>query len=722
MARLTRRFELPRELQVAALIVAAALPLSRLFRSGGFLGVLFEATILSIGISYAARRFRLPPVVGLLVSIAGLFWFLCVRFHANTLWGPFPSAASARDVVRAVRMGVTQTIELAVPVPATSQLLAFVAAGVWMSAWLADAALLWVGNPLLSIAASIPLFATPSTLLPSQRRWLDTGLYLAAGAWVLFGEERAHAKRWRTSDSRLGWRAAPAARVALVGLLIVIVMTPFLPGYGAPPLLRTKGPGDRIGFNPFVAIRATLQKKPEAILFSVTTSRPMYMRLTTLDHYDGDVWQQGVARTTDPIGAEPITPDEPGLKAQLVRQDMQINLLAGPWLPAAYDPVSVTNVEGVKIERESRALLLPQTSGLPIGARYQVVSSVPVLTADQLDRPFTYDRGNYAPYLQLPSVPGVIRSLAFKIAGDKPTPYQKALALQDYLRTFTYNQNVALHHTIKNLVDFLTKVKEGYCEQFAASMAVMARVLGIPSRVAIGFGIGDRAGNQYRITTKEAHAWVEIYFPGSGWVAFEPTPRAGVTDVPSYARGNAVIPSVTPSVTPTASNQPSSKPSASPRGRTDLSGGGSTTQSGRPAWVFVAIVTGSIVGLALVVFGLAFVFPRILRRRARGARNEAAFRYVEFLVWCQGAGLGRHRWETPSEHAARLQEESTDAIEPLERLVPLVEDALWAEEQDVDPDEVTRAAREARDALRSGLSRRSRVLAAAGVGRWTSES
>src|SRR5205823_7592182 len=87
------------------------------------------------------------------------------------------------------------------------------AAGVWMSAWLADAALLWVGNPLLSIAATIPLFATPSTLLPSQRRWLDTGLYLAAAAWVLFGEERARARRWRTSEARLGWRPAPAVRV-----------------------------------------------------------------------------------------------------------------------------------------------------------------------------------------------------------------------------------------------------------------------------------------------------------------------------------------------------------------------------------------------------------------------------------------------------------------------------------------------------------------------------
>ncbi|HEV2686340.1 MAG TPA: DUF3488 domain-containing protein, partial [Actinomycetota bacterium] len=285
--------------------MAAALPLSRLFRPGGFAGVVLSAALLSIAISSLARRFRLPAVVGLLISLVGLFWFLTARFHASSLWGPFPTPASMGKLIQSVRDGVHQTIVEVVPVDASRELLMFVAAGVWMSAWLADAALLWVGNPLLAIAATVPLFATPSTLVPSQRRWLDTGLYVIAAAWVLFGEERARAKRWRTSESRLGWRVGPAARVALVGVLVIIVLTPFLPGYGAPPLLRTKGPGDRVSFNPFVAIRATLRKQPEVTLLTETTDHPTYLRLTTLEHYDGEVWQQGNARTTEPIGPFP---------------------------------------------------------------------------------------------------------------------------------------------------------------------------------------------------------------------------------------------------------------------------------------------------------------------------------------------------------------------------------------------------------------------------------
>jgi len=722
MAGFTRLFSVPRELPVAALVVAAALPLSRLFRPGGFSGVVLTAVVLSIGISWLTRRFRIPAVVGLLLSVFGLFWFLTGRFHAHTLWGIFPTPASVSVLVRSVREGVSQTINYAVPVPTTPALLTFVAAGVWMSAWLADAAALWVGNPLLAIAATVPLFATPSTLLPSQRRWLDTSLYIAAAAWVLFGEERARAKRWRTSEARLGWRAGPAVRVALIGVLIIVVMTPFLPGYGAPPLLRSKGPGERVQFNPFVAIQATLRKQPEATLLTETTNRPTYLRLTTLEHYDGQVWQQGNARQTVPIGPELIAPYEPGLKFDVVRQSFQIQALAGPWLPAAYDPVKVTDVADVKIETETRSLILPSAGGLPTGVRYQVTSDVPRLTVADLDQPFSYDEQALADYLQLPRVPSVIRELAQRIAGNRPTPYQKALALQDYLRTFTYNENVAadFHHSFKNLVEFLTKSKQGYCEQFAAAMAVMARTLGIPSRVAIGFGFGQRIANQYRITTREAHAWAEIYFPGSGWVAFEPTPRAGVTAVPPYAAPGAVIPSVAPSVLPTASATPSAQPSTGGRDPAHAQAGGSAAQRGRPAWVFGAVIAGIIVALATLAIVLAFTIPRIIRRRARGARGAAAVRYLEFLAWCEGAGLGRRPGETPSEHAARLATETTEAVKPLEQLAGLVDGALWAPEEDVDPDAVESAASDARAALRATLSRRNRLLAAAGWGRWRS--
>jgi hypothetical protein len=720
MAKLARRFSVPRELPVAALVVAAALPLSRLFRPGGFTGVVLLTVLLSVGLSWVARRLRLPAVVGLLVSIVGLIWFVSVRFYPSSLWGIFPGPGSLHSIAEGVRTGIKQTIDQAVPVPASAELLMFVTAGVWLSAWLADAAAVWVGNPLLAIAATVPLFATPSTLLPSERRWIDTGLYLAAAAWVLFAEERAHAKRWRTSDAPLGWRPGPAVRVALIGVLVVVVMTPFLPGYGAPPLLRTHGPGDRIAFNPFVAIQATLRKQPEVPLFTVTTDAPTYMRLTTLEHYDGLLWKQGGVRRTEAIGSVPLSAYDPNIPFRGVKQSVHIQALAGPWIPASYDPVSVTGVADLKIETETRALVLPQAGGLPSEAKYTVTSHVPSLTPGDLDKPFAYDRVALSDYLETGGrVPGAVRDLTRRIAGDKPTPFEKVLALQNYLRTFTYDQNVAQHHTFKDITEFLTKTKRGYCEQFAASMALMARVLGIPSRVAIGFGFGRQIGTEYVITTKEAHAWVEIFFPDYGWVAFEPTPRADVTEVPPYATTpGQVEPSQEPSVeaTPTPTTAPKG-PSAS-HGPQEDPAGLTTTSHGRPAWVFVAFIAAAIVAIGGLVLVSTIGLRALRRRRAHDVRSASVVRYQEFLTWCAGAGLGRGLGETPVEHAARLGTESTSAVEPLERLARLVDTALWGGNGGVKAEEIDRAAEEARAALKETLTRAQRLLAAAGWGRW----
>src|ERR1043166_9465598 len=116
MAKLARRLGVPRELSVAALVVTAALPLSRLFRPGGFTGVVLLTVILSIGLSWLSRRLRLPAVIGLLVSIIGLFWFVSARFYPSSLWGIFPGPGSMRAIADGVHVGIRQTIDQAVPV------------------------------------------------------------------------------------------------------------------------------------------------------------------------------------------------------------------------------------------------------------------------------------------------------------------------------------------------------------------------------------------------------------------------------------------------------------------------------------------------------------------------------------------------------------------------------------------------------------------------------
>ena len=133
-------------------------------------------------------------------------------------------------------------------------------------------------------------------------------------------------------------------------------------------------------------------------------------------------------------------------------------------------------------------------------------------------------------------------------ARDADTPFEKALAIQDYLRSkeFRYNLNVpALSAGGNQLRRFLTEVREGYCEQFAIAMAMMARQVGVPSRVAVGFTSGEIVDNNFQqVTTHDAHAWPELWFPEAGWVPFEPTPRAdGTVSVPSYTTPAGRVPS-----------------------------------------------------------------------------------------------------------------------------------------------------------------------------------
>lgn len=149
---------------------------------------------------------------------------------------------------------------------------------------------------------------------------------------------------------------------------------------------------------------------------------------------------------------------------------------------------------------------------------------------------------NYPPrvaflYLQLPRLDPRIPALARQITEHDGSNYEKARAIQDYLKTnFSYTLQLPGGRQRDPLAYFLFQRKKGHCEYFASSMTVMLRTLGIPARVVNGFRGGeynDLTGN-YIIRQKDAHSWVEVYFPEFGWVTFDPTPASSV---PSQAGG-----------------------------------------------------------------------------------------------------------------------------------------------------------------------------------------
>ncbi len=111
-----------------------------------------------------------------------------------------------------------------------------------------------------------------------------------------------------------------------------------------------------------------------------------------------------------------------------------------------------------------------------------------------------------------------------RITAGASTRYDRAIALQNWFRGFTYDLSFRAGHSQTAMQEFLAR-RRGYCEQFAGTYAAFARVVGLPSRVAVGFTQGEqRDDGRYYVQGKHAHAWPEIYFDGVGWVPFEPTP------------------------------------------------------------------------------------------------------------------------------------------------------------------------------------------------------
>ncbi len=170
----------------------------------------------------------------------------------------------------------------------------------------------------------------------------------------------------------------------------------------------------------------------------------------------------------------------------------------------------------------------PASGSISSGYTYTVVSSIPIASPDKL-RSVAADYPDWVKdkYLQLPSeLPQRVRDLALQVTQGASNQYDKAKAVEQFLRQYTYNENVPFVPRNRDAVDyFLFDIKQGYCTSYASAMVVMLRSVGIPARMVTGFTTGtyDEAQNGYVVLDSNAHAWPEVYFPGYGWVPFEPT-------------------------------------------------------------------------------------------------------------------------------------------------------------------------------------------------------
>jgi transglutaminase-like putative cysteine protease len=601
---------------------------------------------------------------------------------------------------------VTAFQTLSAPAPALPGFLLVTTWGVAAAAIAGDALLCRADAPLEACVPAFTLFVFTAALGAPGGRTIATALYLGAVASFVLVEEvhrRASLAPWLSELSgqpdgsgRVVARARPQPRkrgqrrllgagaaLGVVAVVIASLVGPNLPGARSPGLVtwhhhRARSLS-RIAESPLVSLKAELLSSSSVQVFSVAATRPSYWRLTALDHFDGTVWSATEAyqgATGQLTGTA-----SPGATSVELTQTYRLTGLASTWLPAAYRPVHLAGARGAGYDRSSASLISPPTTAAD--TTYTVESLLPHLTPAELSRARVDPRDpGLAADLQLPAnLPPSVVQLARQVVKGQSTPYGRALALQQFFRhNFTYSLAPPPDSSVPALVDFLFDTREGYCQQFAGAYAVMARVVGLPARVAVGFTPGQLGRDGlYDVLALDAHAWPEVWLGRYGWVPFEPTVGRGEPGAEAYtgvAPEQAEPPGVTSSLAPTTTvevpstavqagppssgHQPSA--AASPRaanGRGSPAGGGASGGHGAGAagGGLVPALAGAVAGSALVILlGALLLLPalRTARRRAwaRGA-DRVVVAFTETTEALARRGVSRRTSETFGQYARR---------------------------------------------------------------------
>ena len=277
------------------------------------------------------------------------------------------------------------------------------------------------------------------------------------------------------------------------------------------------------------------------------------------------------------------------------------------------------------------------------GLVYSVVSEVPVTDARLLRGARQRLPADVAPYLQLPaSLPRRVGALAARIAGEGASQYDQVTSVQSWLRANTeYDLEVPRDPDGVDAVDhFLFETRRGYCEQIATSMAVMLRTLGIPTRLVTGYGPGERnpLTGYFEVKQSDAHAWLEVFYPGIGWVPYDPTfgvPEAA-PGVASRFMAGPVFAAIARAV---AGALPESVKAAVGTAAQAVAAAGALAVR---VWLFaLALLLATGLGVASL--------RRARRRRLAPAASPAEAAFLELAAALEPAGHVRTPQTTPSE-------------------------------------------------------------------------
>ncbi|MCD1569977.1 transglutaminase TgpA family protein [Agromyces mediolanus] len=490
----------------------------------------------------------------------------------------------------------------------------------------------------------------------------------------------------------IGSTLLPTVGLAAAGLVAASLLTASTPSVSTSLLLGTGGQGALFarGVSPFLDLGRDLRRPDAVPAFSYVArdgDRP-YFRLLTIDRFDGEVWGPG-ERRIDGDNAVAEFPTPTGLGDEVARSqhpiDVTVQQLRTTWLPLPYPVASVEGLDGSWFW-DRGSLTVRSADSDTSGQQYRATMLEIEPTAEQLRAAGDRIPESIQEFTALPEdVPASIRELAGELGARGGTAYDRAVAIQEFLRgaDFKYSVEAPVEEGYDGggldvIAEFLEQ-REGYCVHFASTMAVLARELGIPSRISVGYTAGTPTTKRVenvsvvQVDSQDLHAWPELYFQGVGWVPFEPTPGRGT--VPDYSRPGASETAPAPERVPgTPAPTPGARPDLDPERQ--LSGGRTSAATNDPAvWPLVALALALLLLLpAAVRIWVRRVRLRRIRRDDRGA--DAAWREAMATASDLGFPAGADDALTPREAAEALLDELGGLDEGARRALHALRDSV----------------------------------------------
>jgi hypothetical protein len=744
-------------LAAGAAVALGAAPLGAVFDEWRWLWYAWAAVATVTGAHLLARYLRLPAALVPVVGAAGLLLYLTAVFCTD---GAFLGIIPTPDSLQLLRSGIDEGLEnindFATPVPTTTGLVLITAGALGLTTLVVDVVAVSLRRPAASGLALLALYAVPVAVVLGGVPWVLFAIAACGYLMLLLVEGRDRLAHWgrpvgatpRPASALAGMIQAPdeapapltGQRIGAIAIALAVILPLMVPGMTGNTLnkLGQTGAGDGTGsgaLTEFAALRGQLRQGEEVALMSVATDQPQYLRTKVLDRYnDNSGWSASAIRGGTPVddGTTLPVPDPAGQTTTGAQTGYRTDIRLTDdyndnFLPVYYAPGSVEGAGGGWRYDPGKAVIVSDRRRGDFS--YTVSGAEPTPSAGELaaSPPLSDDELREIPdkLKNVPEqLPKVVSDTGEVITRGLDSPYQQAKAINDYFtdgkNDFTYAENTIEGNSGNKLVDFLRN-KQGFCEQYAAAMAVMLRVKGIPSRVVIGYTPGVKGDDgRWTVTNKDAHAWVEAYFAQVGWAYFDPTPLQGDRAIaPPYAPRPSS--SSGPSSGSSASASPSAGPTANQIPEEDLNPGSADGgQQGSGLITSRRLLTAAIVLAVLLLLLLpAFVRVSIRRRRLRaagGADAGAAARaaWDEVVGTAADYGVPVRASETPRGLARRLGHDlelGDDASRGL-RLVALAEErARYAARAGVDGD-LPSAVRAVRHGLRGEAGRRRRWRAA----------